>query len=114
VSEERKDQITIDEFARLDLRVAEIIAAEKIEGADKLLQLKLSLGDDERQVVAGLAKYYNPQELVGRQVLFIANLKPVRLRGVLSEGMVLAATDKEGRLALTTVDDRVSPGSRVS
>jgi methionyl-tRNA synthetase len=105
--------ISIDEFARIDLRVASIIEAERIEGADKLLQLKVSLGNEERQVVAGIAKHYAPEALVGKHVIFVANLKPVKLRGILSEGMLLAASDSEGNLVLTTTETSVAPGSRV-
>jgi len=110
---ETEGLISIDEFARIDLRVASIIEAERIEGADKLLQLKVSLGNEERQVVAGIAKHYAPEGLVGKSVIFVANLKPVKLRGILSEGMLLAASDTEGNLVLTTTETLVAPGSKV-
>jgi methionyl-tRNA synthetase len=106
--------VTFDEFKKLDIRVAEIIACEKVPETDKLLRLEVDIGEEKRQVIAGLAKHYQPEELVGRQVLFVANLKPVRLRGLLSEGMILAATDKEGNLTLTTVEERIAPGSPIS
>lgn len=105
--------ISIDEFARVDLRVAEITHAEKIEGADKLLKIKVNLGDEERQVVAGIAKYYAPEQLTGKRVLFVANLKPAKLRGIISEGMLLAASDQEGNLVLTTTELPIAPGSKV-
>jgi len=107
--------ISLDQFQTVDLRVATILAAEKIPKSDKLLKIEVSLGESERrQVVAGIAEHYKPDELIEKQVLFVANLKPVKLRGVLSQGMLLAATDQEGRLALTAVEKPISPGSRVS
>ncbi len=111
--DENEGLISIDEFARIDLRVAEILEAEKVKGADKLLKLKVSLGKEERQVVAGIAKYYSPEELPGKKILFVANLKTVKLRGVLSQGMILAASDEEGNLALTTVSGDLPAGSKV-
>lgn len=105
--------ISIDEFARLDLRVAEITAAEAVSGADKLLKLQVDVGGDRRQVVAGIAKHYRPEELVGKRIVFVANLKPAKLRGVLSEGMLLAASDDEGSLVLVTPEAPIKPGSRV-
>lgn len=111
-SEEGTNVINIDDFAKVDLRVAEIVAAERIEGADRLLKLRLDLGIEQRQVVAGIAAYYQPEELTGQKVIMVANLKPVKLRGVLSEGMVLAA--KEGnRLVLSTVSGDIPNGTRV-
>jgi methionyl-tRNA synthetase len=112
--QEADNLITIEEFARIDLRVARITRAERIEGADKLLRLKVDLGSEERQVVAGIARHYLPEQLVGKSVLFVANLKPVKLRGILSEGMLLAASDAEGRLVLTCTAEEVAPGSKVS
>ena len=95
--------------------MATIVSAQRIEGADRLLLLKVDLGEKtERQVVAGLARYYRPEELVGAQVLFVANLKPVKLRGHLSQGMLLAAIDEDGTPVLTTVGRAVRAGSRVS
>ncbi|NLZ37999.1 MAG: methionine--tRNA ligase [Firmicutes bacterium] len=110
---EEKKLISIDDFARLDLRVAEIKEAEPISGADKLLKLKLDVGGEEKQVVAGIAKHYSPEELPGKRVLFVANLKPAKLRGVLSEGMLLAASDDAGNLVLATTEAPIKSGSRV-
>ncbi len=113
--EEQTGLINLEQFQQVDLRVAEIISAEKLPKSDKLLKLQVDLGEESsRQVVAGLAEYYQPEELVGRQVLFVANLKPVKLRGVLSQGMLLAATGDDGDLALSTVDKKMAPGSRIS
>lgn len=105
--------ISIEDFARVDLRVAEIRQAERIEGAEKLLKLTVSLGTEERQVVAGIARHYAPEDLPGKRILFVANLKPAKLRGIRSEGMLLAASDEEGNLILATTELPIAPGSKV-
>ena len=106
-------EITIEEFARLDLRVVRILEAEPVPGADRLLKLKVSLGSGgERQVVAGIARHYQPEDLVGRQAVLVANLKPARIRGVESQGMLLAAAD-DGRVVLVAPEQAVNPGSKV-
>lgn len=109
---DKKETVTIDDFARLDLRVAKVLAAEKVEGADKLLKLTLELGSETRTVVSGIAKYYKPEEMVGKKVIMIANLKPVKLRGIMSEGMILAASEGD-HLVLSTVDKDIPSGSEV-
>ncbi|MEH7335676.1 methionine--tRNA ligase [Neobacillus drentensis] len=106
------DEISIDDFMKIDLRVAEVIQAEPIKKADKLLKLQLDLGYEKRQVVSGIAQYYKPEELVGRKVICITNLKPVKLRGELSQGMILAGS-KDGQLSLATVDQTLPVGSKV-
>lgn len=88
----QKEYVTIDDFSKLELRVAEVIACEKVKGADKLLKSQLKVGDAMKQVVSGIASWYTPEEMIGKKVLYVANLKPVKLRGVLSEGMILAAS----------------------
>ncbi|SHK06235.1 methionyl-tRNA synthetase [Clostridium cavendishii DSM 21758] len=94
-----KEEITIDDFDKLDLRVVKVLACEPIKGAKKLLKLKIDLNGEERQVVSGIAKYYKPEDLVGKNVVLVANLKPVKLRGELSQGMILAAsTDDDSEL----------------
>ena len=111
---EEQGLITIEQFTRVDLRVVTVTAAAPVPGADKLLHLSVDLGvEGERQVVAGIAPFYRPEELIGRQVLYVANLKPVKLRGFLSQGMLMAAEDEKGKLALTTLDQPLAPGSRV-
>lgn len=113
--EAQEGLISLDQFQQVDLRVAEIVSAEKVPKSDKLLKLEVEIGkDNKRQVVAGIAAYYLPDELIGKNVLFVANLKPVKLRGILSQGMLLAATTEDGRLALTTVDREMPSGSRIS
>ncbi|MGG5254526.1 methionine--tRNA ligase [Neobacillus sp. SM06] len=109
---ELPDEISIDEFMKIDLRVAEVIAAESVKKADKLLKLQLDLGYEKRQVVSGIAQYYQPEELVGRKVICITNLKPVKLRGELSQGMILAGS-KDGQLSLATVDQTLPNGAKV-
>lgn len=109
---EEIDEIAIDDFMKIDLRVAEVILAEPIKKADKLLKLQLDLGYEKRQVVSGIAQYYKPEELVGRKVICITNLKPVKLRGELSQGMILAGS-KDGALSLATVDQTLPNGSKV-
>jgi len=115
---QRKEQgdgkISIDDFAKLDLRVARVISAEAVEKSNKLLKLMLEVGDETRQVVSGIAKYYAPEQLVGKKVILVANLKPAKLMGIVSEGMILAATDDEGNLTLLTVDHDIASGSRIS
>ncbi|MDH8678471.1 methionine--tRNA ligase [Fusibacter bizertensis] len=106
-----KPEITIDDFSKVDLRVAKIIACKAHPNADKLLILSLKVGDEERQVVSGIAKHFNPDELIGKEVIIVANLKPVKLRGELSQGMILAATSGE-KLALVSAE--IEDGSSVS
>ncbi|MGN8648216.1 methionine--tRNA ligase [Gracilibacillus sp. HCP3S3_G5_1] len=108
-----KDEITFDDFMKLDLRVAEVTHAEKMKNADKLLRIQLDLGNEKRQVVSGIAQYYSPDELVGRKVICVTNLKPVKLRGQLSEGMILSGEDKDGKLSLATVEADLPNGSVV-
>ena len=105
--------VSFDDFKKLDLRVAEITAAEKINKSDRLLKLTV-MAPEERTVVAGIAEYYQPEELVGCQVIMVANLKPAKLMGVTSHGMILAARDEEGKLTLTALTAGVPPGSKVS
>ena len=108
--------ITIDDFARVRLRAARVTAAEKVEGADKLLKLTLSLGagEPERTVVSGIAKFYTPEEMVGKQVVVVANLRPAKLRGIRSEGMILCASDAQDKtLKLVTVEPGVEYGADI-
>ena len=98
------------------LRAARVTAAEKVEGADKLLKLTLSLGagEPERTVVSGIAKFYTPEEMVGKQVVVVANLRPAKLRGIRSEGMILCASDAQDKtLKLVTVEPGVEDGADI-
>ncbi len=110
--EPEEQLITIDDFARMDLRVAEVKAAEKMKKADKLLILTLQVGEEERTVVSGIAKWYTPEDLIGKKVILIANLQPTKLRGVMSQGMILAASNEDQLEVITLADDFPS-GSRV-
>lgn len=106
------DEITIEDFAKLDLRVATIVAAERVPKTDKLLKIQVKIGDEERTIVSGIAQHYEPEVLIGRNVIVIANLKPAKLRGIESRGMVLAASDSEGNLVLADAPG-IASGSKV-
>jgi len=108
------ERISIDEFARLDLRVVEVLAAERVEKSRKLLKLQVALGEEKRQVVAGIARYVEPEELVGKKLVLVANLQPAKLMGIESDGMILAASDDEDNLALLTVDRDIASGAKIS
>ncbi|WP_412028792.1 methionine--tRNA ligase [Deinococcus yunweiensis] len=105
--------ISIDDFARIDLRVAEVVAAEAVEKADKLLKLTVKLGDETRTVVSGIRKWFEPEALVGRKVILVANLKPAKLRGIESQGMILAAEDDAGNLDLVGLGLDLPSGTKV-
>ncbi|GAV24122.1 methionine--tRNA ligase [Carboxydothermus islandicus] len=109
---EEKSLVTIEEFSQIDLRVARVLEAERVPKTDKLMKLKVTLGDEERTIVAGIAQYYEPEALVGKQLVIVANLKPAKLRGIESQGMVLAASGN-GNLQVLFVDDQIPPGSKV-
>ena len=104
--------INFEEFQKIDLRIGKITEAEKIEGTDKLLKLKVDLGKEKRQLVAGIAKFYQPEDLVGKEIVVVANLEPKILRGIESQGMLLAA-DVEGRPVILKPDEEVPPGTEV-
>ena len=112
VATEGKPEITIDDFAKLDLRVATILSVERVPKTDKLMKLQIKLGEEERTIVSGIAQYYTEEQLVGRNIIVIANLKPAKLRGIESKGMLLAASDGEGHLVLADAPGMKS-GSRV-
>ncbi|PWU67844.1 methionine--tRNA ligase [Gracilibacillus dipsosauri] len=109
----KTNEVTYDDFMKLDLKVAEVVRAEKMENADKLLRLQLDLGEEKRQVISGIAKFYTPEDMVGKKVICVTNLKPVKLRGELSEGMILSGEDKDGKLSLATVESDLPNGSVV-
>mgnify|MGYP001578135843 CR=1 FL=1 len=102
--------ISFDEFKKLDLRIGKILKVEPIEGADKLLRLEIELGTETRQIVAGIALFYTPEELIGKEIPIVANLEPRVLKGVESQGMLLAADDS-GAPILLSPDREVPPGS---
>ncbi len=110
---EHKPEVTIDDFGKLEFRVAEVVKAEAHPKADKLLVLSVKLGGEERTIVSGIKKWYDPSELAGKKVIIIANLKPVKLRGIESQGMILAAEDAEGNLSISALDRDIASGSEV-
>lgn len=105
-------EITIDDFAKIDLRVATVVSAERVPKTDKLIKLQVKIGDEERTIVSGIAQHYEPENLIGKNVIVIANLKPAKLRGIESRGMVLAASDGEGNLVLADAPG-IASGSKV-
>jgi methionyl-tRNA synthetase len=108
-----KEEISIDDFSKLDLRVAKVLDAEKVAGADKLLKLKLEVGSEVREVVSGIAAYYSPEKLVGKYVVLLANLAPAKIRGIESKGMILAASNDSG-LKMVSIDGEIETGSGIS
>ena len=111
---ETKSEVTYDDFAKLDLRVATVVACEKVEKADKLLKLTLEVGAETRTVVSGIALHFQPEEVVGKQVLLLANLAPRKMRGIESQGMILMAEDADGKLVFMSPSNAVASGSGVS
>jgi methionyl-tRNA synthetase len=111
---ETKPEVTYDDFAKLDLRVATVVACEKVEKADKLLKLTLEVGTETRTVVSGIALHFSPEEVVGKQVLLLANLAPRKMRGIESQGMILMAEDADGKLVFMSPSNAVASGSGVS
>nr|WP_239585766.1 methionine--tRNA ligase [Lysinibacillus composti] len=112
VEKPQAPEISIDDFTKIDLRVGTVTACEPVPKADKLLKLQVDLGYEQRQVVSGIAQHYKPEELVGQKVIVVANLKPVKLRGELSQGMILAGSN-DGILTLATVDPKLENGAKV-
>lgn len=112
--------ISFEDFQKIDLRVAKVIEAENVKDSEKLLKLKIDLGQDPstgsgrgiRQIVAGIAKFYKPADLIGKEIIIVANLEPKVLRGLESQGMLLAAEDNE-RVSLLIPDQEVPPGAKI-
>ena len=109
---EEPKRISIDRFFDVQLRVAQVLEAERIEGTDKLMKLQIDLGEEKRQLVAGVATSYEPDALIGKRIIVVANLKPAKIRGVESQGMLLAA-DFEGRPIVASFDEAIPPGTQV-
>jgi len=105
--------IKFEDFQKLDLRVARIIEAEEIEGSEKLVLLKIDIGKETRQIVAGVKNAYRPQDLAGREIVVVLNLEPRKLMGFQSQGMLLAAVDDNGKPVLLVPEKEVKPGSEV-
>jgi methionyl-tRNA synthetase len=106
-------EISIDQFAQIELRVALVKNCEKHPNADKLLVLTLDLGSEERTVCSGIAKWYQPEALIGKKVILVANLKPAKMRGIMSQGMILAAHDADDNLEVVTIDGPLALGAQV-
>jgi methionine--tRNA ligase beta chain len=104
--------ISFEEFQKIELKVAKIIEAEKIEKSEKLLKLIVDLGDERRQLVAGIAKYYKPEDLIGKEIVVVANLEPKKLMGIESQGMLLAA-NADGKPVILIPEKEVPPGTKV-
>lgn len=109
-----KSEIQFDDFAKIDLRVGTIVAAEKVEKADKLLKLSVDLGFETCTIVSGIALHFKPEEIVGKQVTVVCNLAPRKMRGIESNGMILMAEDKSGKLHFVNPDNKIDEGSSVS
>jgi len=109
-----KPEIQFDDFAKIDLKVGTILTAEKVEKADKLLKLSVDLGSETRTIVSGIALHFNPEDIVGKQVVVVANLAPRKMRGIESQGMILMAEDKSGKLHFVNPDTLIDAGSNVS
>ena len=105
--------VSIDDFARIELRVGEVIACERVPKSKKLLHETIRVGGEVRSVVSGIAQFYTPEEMVGKKVVLVTNLAPVKLCGVLSEGMILCAEDEAGNLSLLTPERAVESGANI-
>ncbi|PMQ01498.1 MAG: methionine--tRNA ligase [Dictyoglomus sp. NZ13-RE01] len=114
IKEESLNLISIQDFQKVDLRVAKVISARKVENSDKLLLLEIDLGTEKRQIVAGIAQYYKPEDMIGKKIIVVANLQPAKIRGYESQGMLLAGKDEKGNLAVLTIDGDLEPGAKVS
>lgn len=109
----KADEITIDDFAKIQLSVGKVLTAEKVEKADKLLKMTVKVGQTDRTIVSGIAKWYKPEEMVGKEVVVVSNLKPAKLRGIMSEGMILCADDGKGNLCVVSPEKAMLSGSEV-
>jgi methionyl-tRNA synthetase len=109
-----KSEIVFDDFAKIDLKVGTIVSAEKVEKADKLLKLSVDVGFETRTIVSGIALHFKPEDIVGKQVVVVVNLAPRKMRGIESNGMILMAEDKSGKLHFVNPTDRIDEGSGVS
>jgi methionyl-tRNA synthetase len=109
-----KPEITFEDFSKIDLKVGTILTADKVEKADKLLKLEIDLGFEKRTIVSGIALFFKPEEIIGKQVVVVANLAPRKMKGIESNGMILMAEDKNGKLYFISPDDKIEEGSQVS
>ena len=107
-------EISIDDFAKVKFKVGTVLESKRVDGADKLLVSKIKIGNEIRQIVSGIAKFYSPEEIVGKKVIVVTNLKKVKIRGVESEGMILCAADKKHLSILTPENSDIKDGTSVS
>jgi methionyl-tRNA synthetase len=112
--QEQSSHIEYDDFKKVQIQVGEIMHVEPVSGSEKLLKLTVKFGEEERQILSGIAKFVSPEELVGKKVPFVTNLKPRAMMGLESNGMILAATDADGNFSLLNVDTSVASGTHVS
>ncbi|MGB6649279.1 MAG: methionine--tRNA ligase subunit beta, partial [Bacteroidota bacterium] len=108
-----KETISIDDFARIDLRIGKVVECERVKKSEKLLKINVEVGTERRQIVAGIAKHYTPEDMIGRYVVVVFNLQPAKLMGEESQGMLLAASDEEGRLVTIGPSSEIEHGSVV-
>ena len=110
---EKKPEITLEDFDKVQIQVGEVLKCEKVKKAKKLLCSQIRVGDEVRQIVSGISLHYTPEEMVGKKVAVITNLKPAKLCGLLSEGMILAAADDDGNMSVLTLDKDIISGSEI-
>jgi methionyl-tRNA synthetase len=113
-TENTQTHIEYEDFKKVEIQVGEIVSAEPVEGSEKLLKLHVKFGDEQRQILSGIAKFISPEQLVGMKVPFVTNLKPRMMMGLESNGMILAAIDTEQNFSLLQVNEKVSSGTHVS
>lgn len=107
------ETVSFEDFAKLDLRVAKIMEVESVEGSDKLYKLTIRIGEETRTLAAGLAQHYAPDELLGKKIIVVANLQPKTLKGIQSQGMLLAAEDSKGEVVLLAPEREIEDGSKI-
>ncbi len=107
------DLIKYDDFAKLDIRIVTVESAEEVPGSEKLLRLVVNAGEEKRALMAGIKKYYTPEQLIGRQIAILFNLEPRRIFGIESHGMILAAEDTDGNLSVLSLDKKMGNGAKV-
>jgi len=112
--ENQTTKINIEDFKKVEIRAGEILEAEKVPDADKLLKLKVDFGDHQRQIISGIAEFFAPEELVGKKCPFATNLEPRTIRGLESNGMIMAAKDQDGNFSLLNIDSKIKNGTRIS
>jgi methionyl-tRNA synthetase C-terminal region/beta chain len=106
-----KEECTFDDFGKMDIRTATVLAAERVPKTDKLLKLSIDTGLDQRTIVSGIAEFYTPEEMVGKQICILANLKPRTIRGIESKGMILMAKQEDGKMRIVTPEERLNNGA---